>query len=289
MNSRFTMLFGEFLLLLQVTIGVMFGAVAINFFLLPSQIAPTGVTGVSVLLNAVIGTPVGLVILILNIPIIALGYRYLNGFRVVYLTIYVIILYSIALDLVPKMVLAEDRLLNAIFGAVLSGISGALILRSGGTGGGTSTIARIIQRRTGIPMNTTSLITDILVIIAAGLVFDWESAMFALLTVFVSGLALDYFLEGPSMTRSVVIITDKPEELAQRIMEVLQRGVTGWDVRGMYQGAPHTILYVTIRRSQVNDLRAIVNDIDESAFMVVNQGHTAYGSGFQHMAPRSKS
>lgn len=289
MRSRYTTFFGELFNFFQVTVGVLIGAAAVNFFLLPSNIAPTGVTGVSVLLNALIGTPVGLVIFILNLPILALGYRYLNGIRVVFLTSYVILVYSIALDLVPQLVLAEDRLLNAIFGAVLSGISGALILRSGGTGGGTATIARIIQWRTGVPMNTTYLLTDSLVVAGAGFIFSWESAMFSLLTLFVSGLALDYFLEGPSIIRSAVIITDKPQEVADALMETLKRGITSWDAQGMYQGKHHKILYITIRRSQVNDLRRILSQVDPNAFVVINQGHAAYGEGFQHIAPRSKS
>lgn len=270
---------------IQMLIAVMISAVAVTVFLAPFNIAPSGVTGTSVILNHVIGTPIGLVILILNIPIQILAYKVLpNSFRVVAHTLLVLLGYSLALDFVAQHIptggVSENVLLNAIFGGVLEGISSGLIIRAGGTFGGTSTLALILRRKFGMPMSTTLLYTDTLVICFAGLVFGWEAALFAIVMLFMSGAVIDYVLEGPSVIRTGVIITNQPEAVANAIIQHLGRGVTGWQATGMYTGQQRWVLYVSVARSEVNELRHIVATIDSNAFIVIGQGHTAYGEGF---------
>ena len=268
------------------TIGVLIGSVSVILFLTPFDIAPGGITGVAVLLNEVFRTPIGLMVFVLNIPILLIGARQLpGGWRVVVRTIYVIVLYTVFLDwlaqFLPATGLSDDRLLNALFGGILGGIGGGIVYRAGGTFGGTSTLALILQRRIGLPMSTTFLYTDILIIIAAGFVFGLEGALYAIVVLFVGGLATDYILEGPSVIRTGMIVTNHPKEVSDAIFQKLDRGVTAWDSKGMYTGETRTVLYVTITRSQVPDLRQIVSDVDPNAFMVIGQGHTAYGEGFR--------
>lgn len=271
---------------LQLLIGSLIGAAGVVYFLVPAQIAPGGVSGVSVLLNEVIGTPVGIVILLLNIPIMYIGYRMLpGGWGMVGDSLLVIVIYSVAIDLLDALDAAhsfsDDRLLNAMFGGIIGGISGGIIYRTGTNFGGTSTLALIIQRRLGTPLSTTTLYTDIIVIMGAGLVFGVEGALYAMVVLFISSVAADYVMEGPSVIRTAFIITSEPDALANALMNTLYRGVTAIPARGMYTGQERSMLYVTISRSQVNDLRGIVAEIDESAFVVIGQGHTAYGAGFR--------
>lgn len=266
-------------------LGILIGAASVQVFLLPFDIAPTGVTGAAVLLNALIGTPVGIMVLLLNVPILMLGYRHLGGMKVVVITVVAVVGYSLALDLIGPMLpqegLSSDPLLNALFGGVTGGISMAFIMRAGGTFGGTSTIAIIVQRRTGTPMSTTYLYTDMAIIALAGLVFGWESALYATVVLFINGVATDYMLEGPSIIRVVFIITNKPREVSDVLLYQLQRGVTAVEGRGMYTENARSMLFVTISRSEVATLRDLVATVDEHAFVVVGQGHTAYGSGFR--------
>ncbi len=270
--------FGRAILL---SLGISVMAFGVNVFLVAADIAPTGVTGVAVLLNAVIGTPIGLVTLVLNVPIVLLGARYLGGLSMLVATFYTVVGYGLMLDLIPVEVVSNNTLLNALFGGVVSGLGMALVMRGGGTPGGTATLARIIQDKTGTPMSTTYLYTDIAIILAAGLIFGWEAAMYAVVTLFISGIANDYFLEGPSVIRTVFIVTDYPREISQVITTATNRGVTGWDVEGMYSQASRKFLYVTVSRSQVTMLCDLVASVDDRAFIVVGQGHTAYGSSFR--------
>lgn len=273
---------------LILTIGAFIGAFSVTLFLAPFEIAPTGVSGLAVILNKLISTPIGLMTFLMNIPIQFLALRMLpDGLGVVLRTVFVIAVYSTAIDLLTPLTaqlsLSDDRLLNSIFGGVTAGIAAGIIYRVGSTFGGTSTLALILQRRTGTPMSTTYLYTDTLVIVIAGFVFGLEGALYATIVLFISGLATDYVMEGPSIIRTAVVITDQPQEVADAIIQRLGRGVTAWQGQGMYTGQMRWVLYVTVARSQVPDLRRIIMQVDSSAFLVIGQGHAAYGHGFKRI------
>ena len=266
------------------TLGAAIFALSVVVFQAPFDIAPGGITGVAIILNHLIGTPIGLVILLGNIPIQILAYRLLGGWRVIIATIYAVVLESLLIDLLPAIPpISNDRFLNAVFGGIIGGIGAALVLRAGGTLGGSATLGRILQERYGIPLSSSTLYTDGLVVIAAGLAFGLEGTLYAIVALFVGGATTDYALEGPSVIRTSVIVTDHPQEVADRIIEELGRGVTSWDAKGMFTEQPHSVLYVTIARSQVNALKRIVTSTDPNAFLVIGQGHAAYGVGFREI------
>lgn len=269
-----------------IVVGAVINAIAVIVFEAPFNIAPAGISGIAVILNKLIGSPIGLVILIGNIPIQLLAYRMLGGWRVIAASIFAVVIYSASIEVLrPYIVgiLSSDRLLNAVFGGIVGGIGSALVIRGGGTMGGTSTLNRIMLERLGIPLSTSTLYTDTGVVLLAGLVFGWEGALYAIVALYVGGAVTDYALEGPSVIRTAVIITDRPEEVASVILDALGRGVTGWEAKGMFTGAAHTVLYVTVARAQVGELRRAVTSIDPDVFMVVGQGHAAYGHGFKRL------
>lgn len=266
------------------TVGSLLGGFAVHLFYAPADVAPSGVSGLGVILNSLIGAPIGLVVLVGNIPIQLLAVRMLGGWRVVARTVYVIVIYSLTIELsagyFPPEGITEDRLLSAIFGGIMGGIAGGMIYRAGATFGGTSTIARILQKRMGTAFSTTYLYTDTLIVLAAGLVFGWPGALYAIVTLFVDGTTADYVLEGPSNIRTATIITNQPEAVSAVLMNQLGRGVTGWDGHGMYTGKERSILFVTVNRPEITTLRQLVFEVDPNAFLVIGQGHTAYGEGF---------
>ncbi len=269
------------------TAGALVGAFAVIVFLAPFDIAPSGISGIAVIMHNLFGTPIGLVILIGNIPIQVAAYRLLGGIRVVAWTVYVVLLYSIAIDVLQIRVDAinDDLLLNALFGGIIGGIGSGLIYRAGGTFGGTSTLARIFQEKLGLPLSNTYLYTNILTVVLAGLVFGWAGALYAVVTLAVEGAVSDYLLEGPSVIRTGVVITDHPREVADAILYGLGRGVTSWTATGMFTGQTRHILYVTVARFQINALREVVAAADPGAFLVIGQGHVAYGHGFRSITP----
>ncbi|MEP6986382.1 MAG: YitT family protein [Chloroflexota bacterium] len=272
----------------MLVIAAVIDATSVNIFFAPFKIAPGGVTGVAVILNHLDARlPLGLIILLGNIPIQILGYRMLGGWRIVVRTVFYILLYSVLVEFLKpytaNVEVGTNVLLNAIFGGILGGVAGGLVLRAGGTQGGTSTLGRILQQRFGMPLSATSLYTDTAVIVLAGLVFGWEGALYAIVALFVGGATADYVLEGPSVIRIATIITDKPDAISELVMEAMGRGVTSWQGKGMFTDQNHTVLFITVSRAQVNSLQRLVHLADPNAFMVIGHGHVAYGEGFRQI------
>jgi len=280
-------------LYLQIIVGAVLGALSVVVFLVPADVVPSGISGMAVMLNELFGLPIGILALLLNIPIQFVGARMLpGGWRVLVRTVFAIVIYSVVIDLltpfVPAQGVSDDRILNALFGGVLGGVGGGFVLRTGASLGGTSTLALIVQKRIGTPLSTTFLYTDTLIIIAAGLVFDVEGALYAMVVLFLGGVAADYIMEGPSVIRTAVVITDHPDEVAQALLSQLGRGVTLLPARGAYTGQQRGMLYVTMARTQVNDLKQVVNKVDPKAFVVIGQAHTAYGEGFRPLTEKQQ-
>ncbi|MBC7812438.1 MAG: YitT family protein [Burkholderiales bacterium] len=269
------------------SLGALIGALQVIVFMVPADVAPGGLSGVAVILNELFSLPIGIMVLILNIPIQIIGYRMLGGWRVVFRTVFVLLVYSVLVDVLTPILagrtLSDDRLLNALFGGVVGGFATGLVFRGGGTFGGTSTLARIIQDRFGQPMSSTFLYTDTIVIAASGFVFGLEGALYALVALIVGGITTDYALEGPSVVRTATIVTDHPTEVAAAILDSLERGVTAWEGRGMYTEQPHSVLFVTVARPEVDSLRRVVAAVDPSAFVVIGHGQAAYGKGFRRV------
>ena len=269
-------------------IGVIAASLSLIVFLQPLDIAPGGLAGASTLLNELFATPIGLMIFVLNIPIQALAYKLLpGGSRLILRTLLITAVLSLMIDLLSPMVpregISDDRMLNALFGGLLGGVGVGLVFRSGATLGGTSTLALILQRRYGFPMSTTFLCTDVIILIGAGLVYSWEGALYTATALFIAGMATEYVMEGPSVIRTAMIITDKPDEISALIFSNLQRGATSWAIKGRYTGAERTMLYITVGRSQVRELKEAVGSVDPKAFMVIGMGHAAYGAGFRRV------
>lgn len=278
---KFRSSLGDYVL---ITAGALALAVNMNLFLAPNDLAPGGVSGISIIINGFTGWPIGLTMLVLNVPLVVLGFRTLGGFRFLSRTLYAVLVYNLSTDVLATwlagVAVTDDLFLNALFGGVLAGLASGLVYRGGGTTAGTGILGRMLQIRTGIPVSQIYLLVDGSVVFVAGLVFGWERALYALITLFVWGLATDYVLEGPSVVRTVFIVTDKPEEIGRAILERLRIGVTSWPAEGMFTGAGHTILFCTLSRPQEPDLRRVVNEIDPEAFLVTGHGHQASGGVF---------
>lgn len=272
------------------TTATFISAVSVILFLVPSDIAPGGVAGIAIILSELFGSPIGIVTLILNVPIMVFGFYTLGGWRVMGGTVYFIVLFSLATDLLvpffPSNGVSENHLLNAIFSGIFSGISGGIAFRVGVTAGGTTVLTRILNMRFGIPISNSTMYIDGLIVGVSGLVFGWESAMFAIVSLGVYGMVCDYVLEGPSLIRTATIITNHPQTVSAAILHTLQRGVTGWDAQGMYTQESRNVLFVTVLRSQVVSLRKLVVAVDPDAFIVIGQGHIAYGKGFKKVLTR---
>ena len=262
----------------------------------PANLASGGVSGISQLINHFTGWPIGLMVLIGNVPLFALGLRFLGGRRFAMRTAFAIIVYSFFTDLLLKIPaftyysgilindLKGDIFLNSLYGAIVSGVGYGLIYRARGTSGGSDILARILNYWRGISMTQSYLIVDAAVILAAGFVFGWKQALYALITLYVSGLVSETVLEGGETVRSAMIITAQPEHVSQRVLEDLERGVTYLEGRGAYTGISRPVLYCVVNRTEVAALKAIVHECDPEAFMVIGVAHEALGEGFRPLS-----
>jgi uncharacterized membrane-anchored protein YitT (DUF2179 family) len=173
--------------------------------------------------------------------------------------------------------ITENKLLATIYSGLLIGIGSGIIYRFGGTIGGTSIITRIIYNKTGFPMSQSGLFVDVIIIVLAGFVFSWETSLLAFLALLIAGMSADFAMEGASQRRTLIIITKNPEPLRYAIINELKRGVTMWPVKGGYSGEERTLLYLTVLRSRVYDVKFIINRIDPDAFMVVGVSQQTWG------------
>ena len=271
---------------LLLTVGALILAINFDIFLAPAKVAPGGVSGLSIIINKFTGWPQGLTMLVLNCPLVILGFYHLGRLRFLVRTLYVVLIYSLGVDFLvrwlPPTGITSDLLLNALYGGVLGGLGYGLVFRGQGTSAGTGILARVLQLKTGIPVSQIYIFTDGGVILALGLVFGWENALYALIMLFVWGLATDYVLEGPSVVRTAFIVTDSPQQVARMLLNRLRVGVTAWPGRGMFTETEHTVLFCTVSRPDVEGLRLAVVEADPDAFVVVGQAHQARGGVLRH-------
>jgi uncharacterized membrane-anchored protein YitT (DUF2179 family) len=267
--------------------GALLQAVGLRLFLVPANLASGGISGISQLVNHYSGWPIGLMVLVGNLPLFALGWRWLGGRRFLMRTIVAVVAYSLFTDLLlllpffPKNGITNDLVLNSLYGAVVTGIGYGLVYRAQGTSGGSDILARILNRWRGIPMTQSYLMTDMLVILAAGFVFGWQRALYAIIVLYVSGLVVDSTLEGAGTVRTALIVSAQSEVVSQRILAEMERGVTILEGAGAYTDEPRPVLYCVVTRSEIQQLKTIVHEADPKAFMVIGVAHEVLGEGFQ--------
>jgi uncharacterized membrane-anchored protein YitT (DUF2179 family) len=270
-----------------VIVGTLIQAVALRIFFVPAELASGGVSGVAQLINHFTGWPIGMMVFIGNLPLFLLGWRYLGGRRFALRTATAIVALSFLTDALlwlpffPRNGLTNDLVLNSLYGAVVAGVGYGLVYRGQGTSGGSDILARILNHYRGIPITQSYLITDTVVILGAGFIFGWDKALYAIITLYVSGLVVDTTMEGAGTVRTALIITSQPEAVAETILKEMERGVTVLTGTGAYTGKERPVLYTVVTRSEVQMLKSIVHQADAAAFMVIGAAHEALGEGFK--------
>ncbi len=271
----------DFVLIL---LGAFIQALALRLFLVPARLVSGGISGLAQLVNHFIDFPIGMMVLLGNIPLFILGWRYLGGPRFAVRTVLSILAFSIFTDVLTLFLPAEgvttDLVLNTLYGGLVLGIGLGIVYRGRGTSGGSDVLGRILNRNFGVTISQAYLITDSLVVLGAGFVFGWTEALYGLVLIYVSGLAAEVALQGTNMVRSAMIVTTQTDQVAQAIMQNLERGVTILSGTGAYTGQPRNVIYCAVSRMEINRLKILVHEIDPKAFMVIGQAQEALGEGF---------
>ncbi len=270
-----------------ILVGALLQALAMRLFLVPGQMVSGGISGAAQIINYFTHWPIGLMVFIGNVPLFFLGWRFLGGARFALRTAVSVTAFSILTDLlvlfIPAQGVTDDLVLNCLYGGILLGVGLGLVYRGQGTSGGSDILGRILNSKLGISISQAYLITDTLVVLAGGIAFDWRHALYGLAVIYVSGLAAEAVSEGSSIFRTAMIVSNSPNEVAEKIMAALERGVTVLSGTGAYTGAERPVLYCVITKSEVNQLKELVQEADPAAFMVIGHAHEALGEGFRSL------
>ena len=256
--------------LFMITVGAVVAAFALEEFLVPFTILDGGVVGISMIISQLSGIPLGVLTIVLNIPFMIVGFKRL-GIRFLIKAIYAMAVFSSFLGVFEDMKeVTNQEILVVVFGGVLLGVGVGLILRYGGCLDGTEIVAMLLSHHMEFSVGQIVLFFNIIIYTFAGFKFGPDRALYSLLTYFITSKIIDIVENGMEQGKSVMIITDHGQEIADAIYTQLGRTCTQMEGRGMVSSGKKTVLYCVITRVEVPAIKKIINDADVSAFMTIS-------------------
>ncbi len=261
-----------------------FWAIGVKMFAVPNKIAPSGFTGITVLVNYLTGLPIGSMSLLLNVPFLIICWRVI-GKDFVMQTVRVLLIYTLLLDLVftAPPVYTGDPLLAALFGGVFSGIGGGIVFSQGSSGGGTDLIVKLIRKK--YPYVSTGqlvvCINGLIMILAAIVYGNIEAGLYGLIMSFTSGRVVDTILNGADSAKSVMIVTHRPQLIADSIIHQLHRSATILSGTGAYNHKDTYVLLCVVRKTEFFQLKRVIREADPYSFVIVNEANQILGKGFR--------
>ncbi|MBE3596603.1 MAG: YitT family protein [Hydrogenibacillus sp.] len=268
--------------LVGITLGSVIFAFGLNAFTISNGFAEGGLTGIALLFNYLFQIPPGWFLLVANLPLFLLGWRYLGGTSMT-MTVFGTVVSSLFIEAFAflRTTPIDDTLLAALYAGATIGAGLGIIFRFGGTTGGVDIIARLINKYRGHSMGRTMFMIDAGVIALSMLTYlDYERAMYTIVAITVSARVIDFVQETAYSARMVLIVSDRIDAIAQRILSDLGRGATLIQSRGAYTNRERPMLYCVVARNEVVHLRAIIMDEDPTAFVVISDAHDVHGEGF---------
>lgn len=267
----------------MITVFSLTYGVGISLFLDPNNLAPGGVSGISIMLSRITPIPTGTWILLLNVPILALG-LWKFGVKFLVSTIYCTVVSSAFTNMLAKFApLTTDKLLAAVAGGTIMAISMGMILKAGATTGGVDIIVKVLRLKyRHLKTGNLYLIMDAIVVTLSGIMFqNLEIALYAAVAIFVSSVVMDTVLYGKDGAKMIYIISDHPEELTSRILGDLDIGVTMLQGEGAYSGKEKKVLMCVMRKPLAPKAQQIVKEEDPDAFMIVSDATEIFGEGYK--------
>ncbi len=260
------------------TVGPFIAAFALEVFLVPNNIIDGGIVGVSIIVSYLTKINLGLLIFVINIPFFLLAFNKI-GKKFVLQTFYAIGMLSLALNIFTTHHLptTDDLLLCTVFGGIILGTGVGLVLKNEGSLDGTEIMSLVLSKKFGFSVGEWIMLFNVFIYGAAGLVFGWNRAMYAVLTYFIAFRVIDVVLEGLNSAKSIEIISDQAEEIGQELIEKLDISVTYINGVGGYSGAKKTIIYCVVSRLELARMKEIIKNADPNAFITIVDVHEAYG------------
>ncbi|UZJ77420.1 YitT family protein [Fictibacillus sp. KU28468] len=255
--------------IIVIILGAALNAAALNLFLIPAKVYASGFTGVAQLVSSLlIHSPVpistGMLLFALNIPVAILGWMKVGKSFTIY-SFFCVFMMSFFLEIIPVVEISKDILLNAVFGGVIAAVGVGFTLKYGASTGGLDIVAMILSRKHNRPIGTYFLILNGCIILAAGLLFGWEKALYTLVTLYVSTRVIDA-IHTRHEKLTAMIVTRKGSELKEAIHSRLVRGITIVPAKGAFSNETKEMLVIVVTRYELYDLENIIKEVDPSAF-----------------------
>ena len=250
------------------TLGTIITAFALEQFLIPNTILDGGVTGISIIVYKLTNIPLSFLVLLINIPFIYIGYKNL-GKRFLFRTLYSMMVFSLFLSFFELFdSFTEEMLLATVFGGAILGVGVGLIIKSGGCNDGTESVAMVISKKTSLSVGQIVLVFNLIIYVVAGFIFGFDRAMYSLLTYIITFKVIDFVSEGLEQAKAAMIITDKGSNISEEIYKRLGRTTTTIKAKGLISGEKE-VMYCVLTRIEIFELRHIVEEMDESAFVTI--------------------
>lgn len=268
---------------LLIVAGVVFLALGVVLFLAPNRIATGGAPGMAILLNHLSGISIGMLMLMINLPLLAMGVKILGKVFAIR-SVAAIVLMSFFVDLFGEILqlqsLSHNTLLATLYGGIAVGVGAGLILKGNASAGGTTIIARLVAARTHFRPGQVILFFDVFIIVTSGFVFhDVERALWSLISIYVTAKCIDMILTGPLSEKVVHITSNRAEQLSEQFIEHLGRKGTILTGTGLYPEEQKTLIFLSVETRRISLLRDIIRENDPDAFMVVMDATEMLGRG----------
>ena len=270
--------------LLMLTAAGIINAFGVVLFLSPVALYDSGLSGTSMLLSQLMGIPLSIFLVLLNVPLFLYGLRR-QGRVFTVRSIYAVLVYSLASLAFSTLITpgaspiaGSDLLLCAIFGGLISGVGSGMTIRAGGAIDGMEVLAVIFARSLNLTVGTFVMIYNTVLYVLAGVIMSsWVLPLYSIVTYAVGIRAVDFIVEGLDKTKAAMIVTDKPQAICRELSEAFRTGITLMQAHGYYSGESKTIVYFVVNRFQIARMRTIVHDIDDHAFISITEVSDLFG------------
>ncbi|MGL4946441.1 MAG: YitT family protein [Cetobacterium sp.] len=274
---------------IYIYIGTLIAAIGINAFLIPSNLAPGGATGLSILINHITGIPVGFLIFAINIPLFLIAIKIFGkvyGLK----TLVGISLLSSNIELVKKIIPEIDKiidftnssniLLGTLYGGLLMGVGLGTVIKNGGTTGGSDIVSAILNKYFKIPIGQALIIIDSSVALLAAYIFGAEKALYALINLYTTGIVINKMITGLGSAKMAYIVTSEVEKIRKIIVEDLGKTGNYYEAEGLYSRDKRNVVTTVLKNREIFLLKELITQVDKEAFVVVSNVYDVVGRGY---------
>lgn len=265
-----------------IALGCLIMAASINTFLVPHNMLSSGLSGLVMIIYFFTAFPMGIASILLNIPLFYFAYRHL-GIRYCINGLYGMLVFSLLLDataFLRDINALDDIMLASIYGGVLDGLGAGMLFRSNAHSGGSDIIGSIVNKYYGIGIGTVATIFNVILMLVSTFTFGLKPSLYALTSMVITGFVINRVIDGFDFKKKIIIISDKYETIAERIMADTNRGVTYVSAQGAYTNLEKRMIFVVVKLRQVMMVRNIIEECDPQAFMIISDVRDVFGKGF---------